>query len=211
MTDTNKKHLIGQRIKERRKAMKMTQKELGFAIGVTPVTICKYEQGKIDRLYVDRMHEIAKVLHTSPLYLIGLSDDVEYPADVLPIPEAQRLPILGDIACGEPILAEQNITGYAEVPALFRADFVLIARGDSMIGARIKDGDCVYIRQQPDVENGEIAAVLIGSEATLKRVYKKPNYIVLQPENPAYEPIIVTAQDEPVQILGKAVGFSSPL
>lgn len=80
-----------------------------------------------------------------------------------------------------------------------------------MIGARIKDGDLVYIRQQSDVENGEIAAVLIGSEATLKRVYKKPGYIVLQPENPAYEPIIVTAADEPVRILGKAVGFSSPI
>ena len=205
---------FGSRMKYIRSLRGMTQSEISNIMDVSIPTVSKYEAGLIEP-NVDTLGRIADILRVSPLYLLGMTDDPEtenmLPPNVMPMPELVKLPILGDIACGEPILAVENIDGYAEVPALFHADFVLRCKGDSMVGARIKDGDCVYIRQQPDVENGEIAAVLIGSEATLKRVYKKPNYIVLQPENPAYEPIIVTAQDEPVQILGKAVGFSSPL
>lgn len=208
------KEKFGSRMKYIRSLRNMTQSDISMLLDVSVPSVSKYEAGLIEP-NVDTLGRIADILRVSPLYLLGMSDDPEMentlPPNVMPMPETSRLPILGTIACGEPILAQENYDGYAEVPALFHADFVLRCKGDSMIGARIKDGDCVYIRQQPDVENGEIAAVLIGSEATLKRVYKKPGYIVLQPENPAYEPIIVTAADEPVRILGKAVGFSSPI
>jgi len=130
--------------------------------------------------------------------------------DIFPIPKQKKLPILGSIACGEPILAVENVEGYASIDEDIDAQFCLRCQGDSMIDARIYDGDIVYIRQQPDVDNGEIAAVLIGDEATLKRVYKKKNTIILQPANKAYEPMVYTGSElEEIRILGKAVEFRS--
>lgn len=122
-----------------------------------------------------------------------------------------RVPRVGAIACGEPILADQNIEGYDQVPAWTHCDFTLVCKGDSMIGARIFDGDIVCIRSQPEVESGEIAAVQVGEdEATLKRVKIYPDHIVLEPENPNYRPM--TFWDEEmakVKILGKATHFIS--
>ena len=109
---------------------------------------------------------------------------------VLPLPETKKRPRLGTIACGEPILAQENIEDYDDVPNDIKCDFTLLCKGDSMIDARIHDGDVVYIRQQPSVENGEIAAVLIGDEATLKRVFVYDDKVVLQPANPAYSPLV---------------------
>lgn len=130
--------------------------------------------------------------------------------DILPLPKTKRIPLLGTIACGEPILAEENLEGYVEAADEVEANFALRCRGDSMINARILDGDLVYIREQPDVENGEIAAVLIGDEATLKRVYKYPGQVVLQPENPQYPPLVYSGEQlQDFRILGKAVAFLS--
>jgi len=123
-----------------------------------------------------------------------------------------RLPILGEIACGSPIFAEENIDGYVSPCYGASADFCLFAKGDSMVGARIYDGDLVFIKKQPRVENGEIAAVLVEDSATLKRVYLYPEEgkLVLAPENPKYKPLVFVGQElNQIQILGKAVAFQS--
>ena len=136
--------------------------------------------------------------------------DLPQSPDILPLPKTKRVPLLGTIACGEPILAEENLDGYVAMADEVEADFALRCRGDSMVNARILDGDLVFIRQQPDVENGEIAAVLIGDEATLKRVYKYPEQVVLQPENPKYPPLVYSGEQlQDFRILGKAVAFLS--
>ena len=129
------------------------------------------------------------------------------PSGFEPMPEMSAVPIVGNIACGEPILAAENLNGVASVPASWRATFCLICKGDSM-EPRIQDGDVVAIRKQERVENGEIAAVRIDGEATLKHVYLCPNYIELRPENTAYESIIkIGAEMNEVHIEGKAVGL----
>ena len=118
-----------------------------------------------------------------------------------------RVPLIGSIACGTPITAEQNVERYIGVPAAWRADFALTCHGNSM-SPTICDGDIVCIRCQPEVEQGQIAAVRIGEEATLKRVYIHSDYIELRPENPAFESIIRRREEmNDVQIEGKAVGW----
>ena len=143
---------------------------------------------------------------TNPLYPDNL-----IPAGFSPLPDMDTLPRVGRIACGEPILAEQNIADYDSVPSSWRATFTLICVGDSM-APRIQDGDLVAIRQQKVVENGEIAAVRIGDEATLKRVYFHDDYIELRPENPTYSSIIRRREEmNDVSIEGRAVGFCRSL
>ena len=128
----------------------------------------------------------------------------------MPLPKTKKVPLLGTIACGEPILAEENIDEYIDMDESIDADFCLRCKGDSMINARINDGDIVYIRQQPRVEHGQIAAVLVDDEATLKRVYLYEDYITLKPENPAYEPKSYFGERmNDIRILGKAVAFTS--
>lgn len=134
------------------------------------------------------------------------------PDNILPLPQTRKIPLLGTIACGEPILATENIECNIDIPDYIHADFALRCKGDSMVNARIMDGDIVYIRQQPDVENGEIAAVLIGDEATLKRVYKAENQVTLMPANDNYPPLVYTgAQLDEVRIIGKAIAFTSAI
>lgn len=126
-----------------------------------------------------------------------------------PLPQMVKRPLVGAIACGEPITAEQNIEDYVDVPADVRCDFCLRCQGDSMIDANIQDGDIVYIRTQPRVEDGEIAAVRIDCEATLKRVYYDGESITLVPANSAYRPKTYSGQElDTVHIEGKATGFT---
>jgi repressor LexA len=131
-------------------------------------------------------------------------------SNILPLPEMVAKPLIGTIACGTPILAIENIEDRVMVPKDIRCDFVLRCKGDSMINACIMDGSLVYVREQPDVENGEIAAIRIGDEVTLKRVYKYENRLELRAENPLYGPLNYEGSDlDQVQILGKAVIFQS--
>ena len=144
----------------------------------------------------------------SPAWLMGAN------VDKYPEPESEksskRIPIVGTIAAGVPILAQQNIEGYEYVPNDLNVDFCLRVKGDSMINARILDGDLVFIRQQPDVETGEIAAVMIDDEATLKRVYKINGTVILRPENPNYHEQAYSKKDmKDVSILGKAIRYIS--
>ena len=163
----------------------------------------------------DALRRIADILGVSTDYLLGRTD-VERPtidlakAGILPLPEMMDIPLVGTIACGTPILASQNIEDYLQAPAYTHATFALRCQGDSMINARIFDGDIVFIRQQETVDDGEIAAVLIGEEATLKRVRQLPGKLVLSPCNPMFDDLVFVGEElEEVRILGKAVYFVS--
>lgn len=133
--------------------------------------------------------------------------------NIFPI-EKKKIPMLGEIACGEPIFAEEDRESYVLAGTDITADYCLKARGDSMVGARINDGDIVFIREQSIVEDGEIAAVIIDDEATLKRVYyeKDKNRLTLQAENPKYRPLSYEGEElDHIRILGKAVAFQSDI
>ena len=140
---------------------------------------------------------------------VSLKDEPEIPPGFEPMPKMKKVPLIGAIACGDPITAMENREGEIDVPEDISCDFALRCKGNSMIGAGIHDGDAVYIRIQPEVENGQIAAVRIGDEATLKRVYLHTDYIELRPENPDYESIIRRREEmNDVHIEGKAVGYT---
>ena len=211
---------FSEKIKLLRLDQGLTLEEVGKRVGVGKSTVRKWETGAIANMRRDKIAKLAEALHTTPGYLMGWeerpqndasSSEIKLPGNLIPLPKTSRtLPLLGEIACGQPILAEENYSEVVPVPDYIHADFALRCRGDSMVGARILDGDIVYIRQQPDVEDGEIAAVLIGDEATLKRVYKIPGRLQLRPENPSY-PVMEYADSEleQVRILGRAVYFVS--
>lgn len=143
-------------------------------------------------------------------YYGATSGEQIFPSNIIPMPTMDKVPLIGAIACGAPILAEEHIEDYVDIPRHIRADFALTCKGDSMINARIFDGDIVYIRQQDTVNNGDIAAVLIDGEATLKRVRLFDDHISLEPENPQYRPIVLWGDEmNSVRILGKATAFTS--
>lgn len=185
----------------------ITQGDLADAIGIARSNISEWK-GERSKSYMRYLPQIAEKLEVPVGYLLGEIPDM--PDNVLKLPQTKKVPLLGDIACGEPILAVDNIVDFVNVPFNINADFALTCKGDSMINARIFDGDVVYIRQQADVENGEIAAVLIEDEATLKRVYKSEGKIVLSACNPLYpDMVFVNGETRAVHIIGKAVAFIS--
>ncbi len=201
---------IGQRIKERREELDITQDELAKRLGYKSRSSINKIELDIYNLKQSKIKAIADALQTTPGYIMGWNDTDQY---VLPI-SVQSLPLLGNISCGNPILADEHIELYVELTTKIKADFCLKAKGDSMINARIHDGDIVFIRKQDAVENGEIAAVIIGDEATLKRVFYYPDEgkLVLQAENPKYEPFVYIGDElNTVKILGKAVAFQSDI
>ncbi|MCI7325233.1 helix-turn-helix domain-containing protein [bacterium] len=201
---------IYRRIKERREELGLTQEDLAIRMGYkSKSSINKIEMGKND-IPQSKVVAFAKALQTTTAYLMGVDEAKEastIPPGFEPLPEMESVPLVGRIACGQPITAEENLEGYVSIPAAWHATFTLMCKGDSM-EPRIKDGDLVAIRSQPSVENGEIAAVRIDCEATLKHVYLYPDKIVLQPENPRYEPIVKIGEEmNDVTIEGKAVGL----
>ena len=202
---------IGDRIKQRRQEIGLTVDQVAEKIGKNRATVYRYESKEIEKFPIDVLSPLADALQTTPAYLMGWDDGSgAIPANIVPMPEMRKIPLVGTIACGEPILAEENIEDYVSIPKDLAGDFALTCKGDSMINARIFDGDIVYIRQQDTVENGEIAAVLIDNEATLKRVKLLPDRIILEPENPLYDPMVFRGEEmNTVRILGKAVAFTS--
>ena len=199
----------GERMKERRKELGLFAEYVAERLGVSPATIYRYEKGDIEKMPGNILEPISKILNTTPSFLMGWEDS-DLPDNILPMPKTKAVPLLGTIACGEPILAAENLDGEVAMPEHVVADFALRCKGDSMIEARIFDGDIVYIRKQSTVNNGDIAAVLIGDEATLKRVYVHPDKLVLSPANHNYEPFIYVGEEiSSIRILGKAVAFTS--
>lgn len=201
---------VGDKIKTLRKAMGLTQTELGERVGVKKNAVSKWECGRVEDIPTSTIKELASLFGVSPSYLID-DVDYQYPSNFKPMPEMRQIPRIGRIACGEPITAEENIEGYDETPAGWHADFSLLCVGDSM-SPKIEDGDIVAIRCQPQVNNGEIAAVRIGDEATLKMVFIHQDYIELRPVNPTYPSIIRRLEEmEEIRIEGKAVGLCRDL
>jgi len=193
--------------------------ELARITGLSKARISQYTNG----IYVpkaDAMHKLARALDVSDLWLEGYDVPMErtssaipnYP-DILPI-ERRRIPVLGEIACGNPILTDEEHDSFVMSGTNLDADFCLRAKGDSMIGARIQDGDIVFIKKSDMVANGEIAAVVIEDEATLKRVYYYPekSKLILTPENPKYEPLVFMGPElDEIHILGQAIAFQSEI
>lgn len=208
---------IGKRIKSRREELKLTQKDLAKKLGYkSKTTITKIENGTND-IAQSKVAKFAEALDTTPAYIMGLSGEVNplysHTKNSTPISLSfKKFPLLGEIACGNPIYANEDRENFILACSDIRADFCLKAKGDSMINARILDGDIVFIRKQDKVENGEIAAVLINDEATLKRVYYYPDEgkISLNSENPNYSPLIYIGEKlDNIHILGKAIAFQS--
>lgn len=213
---------FAQRLREGLDLRGMKQIELATRSGISKYSISHYLKGDWEGKQ-DAVYELARVLNVSEAWLMGYDVPAErsapevsvqfdkkptIPPGFMPLPKMKKVPLIGAIACGDPITAIQNREGDVNAPVDMRCDFALKCRGESMIGAGIHDGDVVYIRIQPEVENGEIAAVRIGEEATLKRVYLHSDYIELRPENPAFESIIRRREEmNDVQIEGKAVGW----
>lgn len=210
---------IGSRIRNRREELGLSQDELGKRLGYkSRSSINKIELDQRS-LTQSKIKAIADALETTPSYIMGWNEpdvkldeeDLKFFDNLFPI-ETKKFPLLGNIACGKPIFADEQFEAYVEAGANIKADFCLRAKGDSMIGARIYDGDIVFIRKQSMVDNGEIAAVVIDDEATLKRVnyYPEKNLLILKAENPDYEDLVYTGEQlDHIIILGKAVAFQS--
>ena len=203
---------VGDRIRQVRQEQDVTQQELADYIGVSKQAVYKYENNIVTNIPTDKVDAIAKRLKVSPAFLMGWEEQPEpkkptIPPGFEPMPKMDWVPLVGRIACGTPITAEENVEQMVCVPSRWHSTFTLTCKGDSM-EPRIHDGDLVAIRSQPEVEQGEIAAVRIGDEATLKHVYLHENFIELRPENPAFESIILTKEKmNTVVIEGKAVGL----
>lgn len=192
----------------------ITQEQLASMLKVSRSTIGMYETGSREPDF-ETSEAIADIFNVDMDYLMGRSKverktDINFiPPGFIPPPPTVKRPLVGRIACGQPILAEENIEDYLDVPAEKHVDFCLECVGDSMIEAGIQDGDIAYIRKQPMVENGQIAAVRIGDEATLKRIYRTPETLTLMPANGSYAPLVFTREEiNNVCIEGKMVGFT---
>lgn len=217
---------IGKKIQRRRKELGLTQEELATRMGYkSKSTINKIELGKND-IPQSKIIRFAEALNTTPSYLMGWEDDPNNEArsrfvhslesyslassilaEIRPITK-KKLPMLGNVACGEPIFANEVHETFIDANADLDADFCLTAKGDSMINARIFDGDLLFVKSQNTVENGEIAVVLIENEATVKRVYydKENNVITLVPENPTHKPLRYSGTElDQIRILGKVI------
>lgn len=195
-------------LKQRRKELGLTLLQIADAVGVTEATVQRWESGNIKTVRHEKIAKLSEVLKVSPAALMGWEEPL--PSNIMPLPEMKKVPLIGNIACGTPILAEENITDYIDLPGHIQADYALTCRGDSMINAGIRDGDIVYIRKQETVENGQIAAVLVGDdEATLKRFYLMDGKVTLNAENPAYPPMVYVGEEiRAVHVIGLAIAFT---
>lgn len=203
--------MVANRLKVLRKQKGLTLEELAARLGTSKQTIHRYENGIIANIPKEKIERLAEVLGTTPSEIMGWGETLHGYGNIIPI-KKKLLPIIGTISCGEPIYATEEYGSFAEANSELDADFCLRANGDSMTGARIYDGDLVFIRAQDSVDNGDIAAVIINDEATLKRVYYYPNEskLVLSPENPKYPPFVYIKEElNSIKIIGKAVAFQS--
>lgn len=206
---------MSEKIKARREELHMTLEEVGNIVGVGKSTVRKWETGQIENMRRDKIAALAMALNVSPGYLMGWEElpDTPFPSNVTPLPKMEQIPLVGRIACGIPITAEENIEDYIDLPGHIKADFALSCKGDSMIRAGIQDGDIVYIREQPEVENGQIAAVMIdGDEATLKRFYRSGDTVTLVAENPSVSPFVFSESEiNRLRVIGLAIAFTHVL
>lgn len=213
MADSTKS--VGKLIYDRRTELGITQKEVADFVGVSEATVSRWESGHIDNMRRDRIAALSKILRMSPLAIMGIDDDLSSRLPNMVSVEARtfRVPIVGRVAAGRPIVADEEIVGYEYIDNKYSKDgheyFGLRIVGKSM-EPTIMDGDIVIVRRQNYVENGEIAIVLIdGEEATAKEVKESADGITLIGHNTAvYTPHFYSAQEVknlPVQIIGRVV------
>lgn len=218
---------LGELIRVYRSEHNMNMQEFANHCGLSKAYISILERninpstGKPPIPSLETIRSIAKTLHMDFNDVIAALDGDQVvlletssplPPNVISMPSTYKVPLLGTIACGQPILAVENAEEVVEVPEHIHADFALRCKGDSMINARIFDGDIVYIHSQPEVEPGQIAAVRVGDEATLKKVYYSGQRLILRAANPLYDDWEYEGSElENVEILGKAVAFTSML
>jgi lexA repressor len=189
----------------------ISQNELARRVGMAKSAISRYFN-RTREFPLNRADQFAKALGLETEYLLGVSlpeetiEERPLPENLKPITKVNRIPIVGSIAAGKPILAEEDIESYLILNQEYKADFALSIRGDSMIDAGINDGDLALIIKDRPVTNGDIYAVLVDGEATLKKVYKNNDYLTLQPCNSKYEPLMVKEEDNPY-IIGKLSGI----
>lgn len=203
----------GENIRKARLKAGWTQKQLGEKMGITLQTVAQWETGRRTPKF-ETLQKLAAALGVSVNDLLDSAETTAAPTippGFEPLPDLVSVPLVGSIACGTPILAEQNIEKHVSVPEKWHADFVLTCHGDSM-APHIKDGDLVAIRKQPEVESGEIAAVRIGEEATLKRFYRQGDAVLLQADNVNFPPLIYSNEQlNQIVIEGVAVGLCRDL
>ena len=229
MTEFGNKEIMARNLQRLISTSGKTRQEICDALDIPYSTFSEWMNAK-KYPRIDKIEKLARYFNVKKSTLVDAPDEVsERPDTPAPVyskcalPEippydgispvaVKRLPVLGSIAGGEPIFMNEEMDIYVEVGANVHADFILKASGDSMINARIHDGDLVFIQATPQVENGQIAAVAIGDEATLKRFYYYPEaqQICLQAENPVYAPMIfIGEQLREVRVLGRAIAFQS--
>ena len=206
--------MLSEKIKALRKEKGMSLEALADAIGTSRQTVHRYETGVITNIPSEKVEAMARALGTTPARLMGWEEERDFPtlnsikASPFSAVMTKSLPVLGNVACGEPIFASEEKTQYVRGSTSLTVDFCLRAKGDSMINARIFDGDLLFVRKQESVDDGEIAVVLIDDEATVKRVYfnREDGILTLMPENPTYKPMRYTGRElDRIRILGKVV------
>lgn len=207
---------FARRLREGLDVRGMTQAELAKRSGISKSSISRYIKGDWEGKQ-SAVYELAKALGVTEAWLMGYDVPMEsdtapaIPPGFEPLPKMVKRPLVGNIACGEPITAEENIEDYVDVPENVQCDFCLRCKGDSMIDAGIHDGDVVYIHIAPQVENGQIAAVRIDGEATLKRFFwnEETKTMTLLAENRNFAPLVYTGPIlETVHVEGRAVGYT---
>lgn len=209
---------FGERLRQLRAEAKISQRALAQRIRMSKSSVSMFESGDREP-GLETLEAIADTFNVDLDYLLGKSDirnNYRYQGDFRRVAPQRHVPVLGTIPCGEPREAVQLSGETAPAPGEIACDYVFRAVGDSMIGAGIHDGDLVYIREQPEVENGQIAAVQLVEDgeftSTLKRFYRDGSRVVLQPANPAYMPIVLTGEElDDVRIVGLAVYVLSNL
>lgn len=208
MSEADYRKVFSRKLKYYMELKGKNQMDLMADLGLSSSTVSSWCTGS-------KMPRMGKVQMLADYFGVNKSDLIEetansqsiIPPGFQPIPPMVKLPLVGRIACGEPITAEENLEGAVSVPEEWGATFVLTCYGDSM-EPKIKDGDLVAIRKQPEVENGQIAAVRIDNEATLKKVYRYPDRLELRPINPDYESIVLYGEDiNTATVEGRAVGL----
>lgn len=195
---------IGDRIRKQRKSLGITQAELARKLGVSRNLVYKYETNVVTNIPSNNIEKIAVALFTTPAYLMGWDDNVTpiEPDDE----ETVRIPVYGTVPAGVPIEAIEDKEGYVTIPAsMFKGGKRFIAlrvKGNSMYPLYL-EGDTVIVEVTPDFCNGQDVVVYVnGYDATLKRIYKEDDKVILKPINPEYMEMVYTLQDEPVRVLG---------
>ena len=212
MSNLGNKQIMAKNIKKYMSLNNVSQTDICNALKFKPSTFSDWVNAKTYPR-IDKIEMLANYfgIEKSDLVEDKSNDDSDYINNIYKIDKI-KLPFLGSVACGEPIYADEDRESYIMVGTDIHADFCLKCQGDSMINARIHDGDIVFVRKQDIVNNGEIAVVIIDDEATLKRFYyyKEQNMVILRPENNKYQDIVLTGEElEKVKVIGKAVAFQS--